>query len=89
MEKQLAIIRGVGFGMRDCHVPTLWFSVHWDECLGALQCFQGQQLIDLVKVAGFYDIQRLEGQPCWILVEGNLVTFVGLAKIGSEVAAPA
>ena len=81
MERKLAIIKDVGFGMRDRSFPTLWFTTYTSRTSAALQTFQGQEMLDLVKEAGYYDIKSLEGKSCWVEVRDGLMRFVELAKI--------
>lgn len=75
MSEELAIVKGVDFGMRDVDAPCLWFSV---EMLhgGSLQCFFGEDITRLLKEAWCYSIRDLEGRPCVVNCEGNLVKFV-------------
>ena len=79
--KQLAIIKGVGFGMMDRSTPMLWFTVHLSETKATLQAFSGQRMLDLVKEAGYYDIRELEGKPCWVELGDDSAQFLGLMKI--------
>lgn len=61
MEKEmeeLAIVKGVGFGMRDCSNPVLWFGV---ETLhgGSLQVFSMKESEQVIKDAALRHPRRL------------------------------
>ena len=79
--KQLAIIKGVGVGMRDCHNPVLWFSVYIGEGVGALIVLDWQRAERLIKTHGIHEVRDLEGQPCWVNCDQNKISFIDIAKI--------
>lgn len=79
--KKLAIIKGVGFGMRDMGEPCLWFATHIDESVAALQIFVEDELKQVVKESGCYDISEIEGKSCWVECENNTIIFKGFSKI--------
>lgn len=79
--KQLAIMKGVDFGLRDVGIPVLWFSVYISECSAALQVLAGEEIKVLLKDAGCYSIKELEGKSCWVECESNHITFIEFAKI--------
>ena len=70
-EKTMAIMRGVGIGMRDCNEPVLWFAAHTSEGVASLQIFDWAQAKELIKAYGVHDVRNLEGKPCWIETEGR------------------
>jgi len=73
--KTLAIIKDVGFGLRDCGRPTLWYtaeSVGW----GALMTVEFNEIENFLKKADCYDIKELEEAPIVVDVEGTRVRFV-------------
>lgn len=82
--EQLGIIRNPGYGMRDFpgH-PGLWFTVYTSESTASLQCFFGEDVEKILKDAGVYEVQALDGRACW--VENNngrgAVEFLRIAKI--------
>ena len=74
--KQLAIMRGVSIGMRDISHPCMWFSTYISEHEAALQVLSWEAAADVIKQYGTYDLKLLEGKPCWVDVEGNLIKFL-------------
>jgi len=75
MDEQLAIIRNVGIGMRDCSKPVLWFTAYTDEHSASLQVFDWDTAREIIEAAGVYDAHKLEGWPCWVEVKDAFVTF--------------
>lgn len=73
----MAIISGVGFGMRDCDAPVLWFSVSMDESSGALQVLGLNEAVKLIEAYRAHDVRDLNGKPIWVKVDGNSVTIDG------------
>lgn len=74
MEKQLAIIHGIGYGCRDVGYPVLFFSTMISEGCGALQVLSGDEAQDLIKSYGCYDIKDMEGKPIWVQKDGSTIT---------------
>ncbi len=73
MSEQLAIIKDIGIGCRDTSSPVLWFTVYVSEASAALTVLSWD---DAYKVLGHVrEIRDLEGKPCWVEVDGNLVKF--------------
>ena len=66
--EELAIIKNVGFGMRDMNKPVLWFTV---ETLyyNSLLFFTGNDILDFIKKANVYDCKDINGRTC--IVETN------------------
>lgn len=79
--KQLAIMKGVDFGLRDAGTPVLWFTVYVSEGAAALQILAGEKIEILLKDAGCYSIKELEGKACWVERDGSKIHFKGYAKI--------
>ena len=79
--KQLAIMKGVDFGLRDAGTPVLWFSTYISECSAALQVLVGREIEIFLKDSGCYSIKELEGKSCWVECDGGLIHFRGYAKI--------
>lgn len=73
MEKQLAIIKDVGYGCRDVGYPVLFFSSMLSECGGALQVLSGEEAEKLIREYGCYDIKDMEGKPIWVTVAGGII----------------
>ena len=69
-ETELAIIKNVGIGMRNCHYPVLWFDVHIAEGEPALQVLNWAQAEQLIKDYHLYDVKNLEGKACLVSKEG-------------------
>ena len=76
--KVLAIMRGVGFGVRDTNRAMLWFTAYEDESSASLQCIPALLAIDLLEKHGVTDVKTLEGKPCWVRRENGYVKFVDL-----------
>lgn len=71
MEK-LAIIRNVAYGMRDYHVPVLFFETEeLDGC--SLQLFSQPRADELIRQANVYDVKNLEGRACVIEETNGIV----------------
>ena len=75
-DKILAIIKNVGFGMRDASSPVLWFDAYESEGTASLQCIPATAAISLIKKHGIRNVADLEGRPCWVLHENGLVHFI-------------
>ena len=82
-EKRLAIMKNVGFGNRDVGEPCLFFDAQFDEGRFALIIINSEEALDIIKMSGVYDVKHLNGRPCWVSIDGNIVEFVGLAFLDS------
>lgn len=80
-ERQLAIIKSVGFGCRDVGRPVLHFSTYISEAMAALQVFELEGAGEIIEDSGVYDIKDLNGKPCWVEVRDNTINFIKVAKI--------
>lgn len=69
-DKQLAIIKEVGYGCRDVGYPVLFFSSMISESSGALQVLSGEEASNLIKAYKVWDVKELEGKPIWIVKDG-------------------
>lgn len=76
MDKQLAIIRGIGFGCRDVGRPVLFFSTYISEGAGALQIMGGKDAMDFISAYQPYDVKDMEGKPVWVECDGSIVKVV-------------
>jgi len=69
--KELAVVTGVGFGLRDFpdKEPGLWFGLGYlsGSCL---MTFQRGDVKWVIKESGCYDIKELKGRICVIENEG-------------------
>ena len=79
--EQLAIMKDVGYGLRDIGRPCLFFAAYISEGLCSLQVLLGDAADKVIKDAKGYDVKSLEGKPCWVEVDGNITTFIRVAKI--------
>ena len=70
-EKTMAIMRGVGIGMRDCSEPVLWFAAHISKGVASLQVFDWAQAAEIIKAYAVHDVRDLEGKACWIQTKGK------------------
>lgn len=75
MSEQLGIAKGVGFGMRDCSSPVLWFEVS-TLAGNSLQVFGMDETARIVKEANVRDIRQLEGRACVVEVERHAMVFL-------------
>jgi hypothetical protein len=76
MSEQMAIIRNVGIGARDVGRACLWFDTYITESSAALQIVTWE---DAAKIlAKVYDVKELEGRPCVVDVQGQIIKFVRL-----------
>lgn len=75
--EEMAIIKGVAFGLRDTNHPTLSFGVSMNGA-GSLQCFQGQDIHDFIVNNKVVNIKELEGRPCIVETDGSMVHFLRL-----------
>jgi len=73
--EQLGIIKRVGYGLRDVGYPVLWFTIYTSEHCASLQVFRGEESDRVITEADVYDVKLLEGKPCWVIVDGGLMTF--------------
>ena len=81
-QETLAIIKEVGFGMRDGLKPMLWFTTYLSENTAALQCFTDPNEYEaIIKDADVYDVRKLDGRPCWVVRDNGIMRFRRIAKI--------
>jgi len=78
--KQLAIMRGVSIGNRDCGTPVMWFSTNFEHG-GALQVLTWERARKVIAESGLSDFKELEGHACYVDVDGDTVKFLGIAKL--------
>lgn len=79
--RRLAIMKDVGFGLRDTGRPCLWFMAYESECAAALQVLFGEDIEKTLKDSGVYEVHQLEGQACWVEAGGGLIRFAGICKM--------
>lgn len=79
--RQLAIMKGVHFGVGDYGKVYMWFSTYVSECSAALQVLSIEQAVELLQAAGVDNVDKLNGKPCWVKVGGSLIQYDGPAKI--------
>lgn len=72
--EEMAVITGVGFGIRDTNRCILWFGVKMLHG-GSLQVLSAEEAIALIEGSEIRDIKDLEGKPCVCEIEGNSVIF--------------
>ena len=73
-------MKNVHFGVRDRDTAMLYFNVWWSESETSLICLPCPYAVNLIEKHQVSDIQKLDGKPCWIDVDGNTVKFVDLAN---------
>ena len=74
--KQIAIMKDVGFGNRDVGQPVLWFTVMLNESVGSLQVVFKPNYHDFIKDYGVNDVKELEGKPIWVIQTGNVIVWI-------------
>ena len=84
--KKLAIIKRVGYGLRDVGIPCLWFETYISESHAALQVITNPEEIERILIkAKAYDVKQLEGMPCWVETNdqlfGGIIKFLEICKI--------
>ena len=79
--EEMAIIKDVGFGCRDVGYPVLWFTVCLVDGGAALQIFSMKETEKIITDSGVYDIEDLEGKPCLVINDDNIVRFVKVLKL--------
>lgn len=81
VEEKMGIIKDVGIGLRDASVPILWFTVYTSEVSASLQVFNWKEAEDLIKQAGVYRVEQMNGMPCLVEENGILVKFIRILHI--------
>jgi hypothetical protein len=59
-------------------IACLWFNTYITESSAALQVINWEDAAKLL--ATVYDVKELNGRPCVVNVEGNMIKFVRLWK---------
>ena len=77
MSEQMAIIKGVGIGIRDVGRPVLWFEVNSMDGGGALQVFGWEEAAEIIKAYGIYEVHSLNGKPCRVEVGDGMMRYIG------------
>ena len=80
MTEQLAIMRNVGYGLRDTNRPCLWFDAYISEHGVALHLLFGEDVDKAIYDAKVYDIKSLNGYPCWVEIDDNIMRFLRVWK---------
>ena len=81
MAKQLAIIKGVHFGVGDRGYVCMWFSAYVDEAAAALQVLSVDAAVKLIKAMNVDNVDKLNGKPVWVNVNDNTILYDSPAKI--------
>lgn len=81
MTKVLAIMKNVGYGVRDTGRPCLYFDAYVDSSRATLQVLYGEESDALIKQAQCYNVADLNGKACWVHVAGNIIQFIEFANI--------
>lgn len=76
MTEQMAVIRNVHIGGGDRGIPCLWFDTYISESSAALQVIPWDQAFEILKST--YDVKELDGRPCYVEVDGNMIRFLRL-----------
>lgn len=76
MSERLAIIKDVRMGANDYGQPGLSFTAYITESSAASQFVNWEDAGKLLATVS--DVRQLEGWPCWVEVDGNLIKFLRL-----------
>ncbi len=76
---EMAIIEGIGVGMRDAPWPCIFFTVKLLHG-GALQCIPLADERADSMLRSCYSIDKLEGKPCEVETDGIRINFVRLLE---------
>lgn len=74
--RQMAIIQGVGVGLRDVGAPVLWWTVNTGDSGAALNVFDWEVAGEIIKAYGVREVHGLNGKPCWVEVGDGLMKYV-------------
>lgn len=81
MAERLAIMKKVGFGLRDVGQPCLHFEAFISDAVASLQVLFGKDIEKVLKDAQAYDVKDLEGKACWVENDNMTSKFLRMAKI--------
>ena len=84
MKEQLAIIQGVGVGLRDTNQPVLWWSAHTGDAGSALHVFGWDEAADIIRDYGVREVHELNGKPCWVEIDAGNMTYKKACIIKGE-----
>ena len=79
--EEMAIIKNVGLGCRGEKYPMLWFTVCLADGSGALETFSMKDAEKIITDTGVYDVKNLEGMPCLVINDDNIIRFVKVLKL--------
>jgi hypothetical protein len=74
MSERLAIIRDVRVGASDYGQPGISFTTYITESSAASQFLDWEEAGKVM--AKISDVKELNGWPCWVEVDGNLIKFL-------------
>ena len=80
-EEVMAIITGVGIGMRDCNRPVLWFETNSGNKGASLQVFDWEKAKEIIRDYWVKDAHDLNGKPCWVEIDGAFMKYTKPCKI--------
>lgn len=75
--KELAIIKDINIGMRDCHKPIIWFTT---ESLSGSALQVIEDIAGFIRKANCHELSDLNGKPCVVETEGFSCKFVEVYK---------
>ena len=81
--KRMAIMKRVGFGVRDTNRCCLFFDAYEPEGLVSLQIVPAEKAIEVLEKHYVHDVKHLEGKPCWVESDEHSGTsrFIDLVKL--------
>jgi hypothetical protein len=74
--EQLAIIRNVRIGFHDYYGAALSFTTYVTESSAAAQTLGWEAAKPIVETVD--DVRDLEGKPCWVEIDGQMIKFLRL-----------
>ena len=84
MSEQLAVIKGVKFGVNDRDLVALSFGAYIEEHAAALQVLGIEDAVNLIKAFGVSDVRYLDGKTVWVECGDSLIKYLRPAVLGGE-----
>lgn len=82
MSEQLAIIKGVHFGVGDYGRVCMWFESYIQEHAAALQILSVDQAVELIAKFGVNHVDKLNGKTIWVETGNGMIKYLRGAVIG-------
>lgn len=53
----------------------MWFDAYVSESAAALQVLDVERAVELIQAYGVEDVAKLEGKPCWVHADGQIIRY--------------